>query len=226
MVKFIALILSLLSSPLALSEKVSVIQVKGKVHLERAGGKSLIQKGQHLKNKDLIITEQGSFARLSVFETIITLAPGSYYEVNTKKLGPRKVNTGKLIYGHLKAKFLNSEQYTEREISSSAASLGVRGTSILLHVTRDQKEYQERYRGMTHSIPSLEEIRKRLEDEELFTQICCIEGEVKAQTNANQEKVLSPGQVINFTGDGIGIKSFEFTPEAIQKTSEQFGLEF
>ena len=203
-----------------------ITKIKGRVEAYR--GKLLLKLSEktELKAGDIIRTAPKSFIKFEVNDSVITIAPASYYEIKTKKDKNGDVEVGKLLYGHLKAVFLKSE-YKKRKISSSSAALGIRGTKILLHVARNASEYTSRYNGASPTkTPSLKDLQAILKNKDLFTQVCCIEGTIEVKTKGKLNRELTQGNVINFFSSGKKLQAYNYEPKTIQKTIKKLKLDF
>lgn len=204
-----------------------ILSLKGDVQLIRDQKVSTLKEADRLKEKDIIKTLEKSFVKISVASSIITIAPGSYYQIVEQSDDQKSLPIGQLIYGHIRAKFNKLENSQKlRSLVSPTASMGVRGTEVLFHVARDLSEYQQRSVGKFHPIPDLNELAQIMKTQNVFTQICCIEGEIIVKTKAQKSSTLAAGGVINFTATGETLKTYQYSPQVILQTAEQFGLSF
>ncbi len=222
--------LSVLFSISLYCSEISIIKLKGSVHYIRNDKVSPLTKETRIENQDIIRTDDESFLRFKIHDSLITLAPKSYFQIDTsvKKAKKIQANIGNLLYCHLYGNFIKEETNKKRVriIKTKSASLGIRGTQILLHVTRDKKEYLERMSGKTHPLPTLEELTKLTKDPNLFSQICCIDGIIRAATKASKRVRLTEGQVLNYTSMGSEVKKLQFTKEQNLGSARRLGLLF
>lgn len=207
------------------AEDIQIILVKGKAKVVRSDKEMELSKKTLLKDNDLIMTANKSFVRIKLNKSVVTIAPNSYYKIATAKMNSGDVNIGTLLYGHLHALF-QKDPKLKRTIKTKSAALGIRGTTILLHVSRNQTEYRQRYKGKVHPIPTLEEVKKLNSDGSAFTQICCIEGLIEVQTNAGKKADLSEGQVMNFTAMGKNTRIKDLTRKTLLNSAKAFGFDF
>lgn len=213
-----------------LSSEIDILTVRGNVQFIREKVVNNVTKETKFIDNDIIKTEKNSFLRFKIYDSILTLSPHSYYQISTKTKKVKKIraNIGSLIYGHLLGTFSKEENSNNRVriIKTTTASMGIRGTQILLHVTRNKNEYYERLRGIEHPMPTLEEITKLKSDPELFSQICCIEGIIRAATNSSQRVKMTEGQVINYNSMGSKINQYKYTKEQNLSSAHKLGLLF
>lgn len=216
----------------SLFASIEILAIKGDVKLIRNEQVSDLKKDTDLKKNDLIKTELKSFLRLKYYDSTITLAPGSYFKIENilkeKKEKRSAAYLGKLLYGHLYGKFIKSQTKKKpvRIIRMKTAALGIRGTQILLHVTRDSKEYAERMSGKDHPIPTLEELTTLENDSNLYSQICCIDGAIRVSTKKKKRVTMTEGQVINYKGMGAEVSEYQFTKEQNLNSARRLGLLF
>lgn len=211
------------------SEKVGIeiVKLKGDSFYSRDGARPIkLTKQTQLKDGDILETSPKSFLRFKINQAVLTLAPNTYFKISTQmEQKEGKADLGKLIYGHLHGDFKKSK-IKIRSIKTPFSSLGVRGTTILLHVSRDEKEYGKRYRGDIAPLPSLEDWNKLIRTGAGFTQICCIKGKVEAETNFGEKSSLKTGEVFAFKSNGKETKSKSYRKGVLENSSKIFGFEF
>lgn len=220
----LVLLLSLTFFCNVMAQEIELASLKGKAFLVRNKAMVPLEKNTKLMDEDLIHTRRGSFVKIKVHDSTITIGPGSYYRVRSKEKDNGADSVGQLFYGHLKATF-NKKPNHKRIIKTPNASMGIRGTEILLHVTRDEKEYAERYTGKVAAIPTMTEVKKILKTEDVFTQICCLEGEIATKVRGSKAISLKTGAVVNFKGKGSDMGSTQYTEGIVRQTSKLFGFE-
>lgn len=203
--------------------QVQIIKLKGKSFVIRDKQESKLTSKSQLLVGDIIKTTKRSFVRLKVHNSILTIAPNSYLRVEQQH--EKSPSVGQLLYGHLYTKFLKGTKGV-RKIKTPTAVMGVRGTTILLHVTRDRIEYQERVAGKVHDIPTFEQLLKLTENRRAYSQICCIEGKVDVETKGKKKVSLTEGQIIHYQSTGTRYNLSKYPKESIQKTADKLGLRF
>lgn len=205
-----------------------LLKQKGEVTVIRGEREFSLTAKTNLKKEDILATKSSSFLKFEHFDSVVTLGPNSFFKYDQRS-NAKASSLGELLYGHLRTQFLKNHKKT-RIIKSKTAALGVRGTTILLHVTRDAKEYYERVEGKVHPAPTLSELKSLASKKDLFSQICCIEGKISVVTKAKEKLkrkvILKEGQVINYTGMGASFQRSTYSKRAIEGTANQLGLDF
>ena len=220
--RFVLLSFLLFSSSLFAAD-IKVLLLKGSSEFVRAGKIDKLDKGTVLKSGDLIKTSKKSFVKIKVAENIISIAPNSYFEISTKA-NKEEVNVGKLLYGHLQATFRKAAN-VKRTISTPYASMAIRGTKILLHVTRSVDEYYERAGGTVHALPDLKELKELMNSKATYSQICCIEGKIDVTTSGGKKQSLTEGQVLNYSSVGKNPELNSYSRQAVEGTARRFGFD-
>lgn len=117
------------------SEIGTVLKRKGMVY-KAFSDKKVLERGQHVKRKDVIITEKASFVRIKMLDdTIITLGPNSSlllqrFRFTTKE---KRAFSIKLLRGKLRANIVNKSKKDSLKFETDSVSLGVRGTELLMN---------------------------------------------------------------------------------------------
>lgn len=207
----------------SLFASMTIVSLRGECDLIRDTVTQELQKSSELKTGDIIKTSEKSFVKLQIHESLITIAPNSYYKVSNEKSDGEQSELGTLLYGHLHAYFKKNEK-NKRVIKTPTASMGVRGTKILLHVTRDATEYRERYKGKIHPAPSMDELTALMKSKEAFSQICCITGEIAVKTSGGTQQNLAAGEVLNYTSNGVKANSIKYNTKTLEGTAKKFGF--
>lgn len=217
-------LITLFGASVVKADEIKVLKLIGKSFYRRGGKSIKLQRKTKLQEGDLIETSKKSFARLQYNDTIVTVAPNSYFKVTPKK-NTDENTLGQLLYGHIYADFQKSD-IKKRKIKTTFAAMGVRGTKLLIHVTRDEKEYRERYSGKVHSLPSLAEIKKMVDAGQGFSQVCCVEGKVDVNMNNGKSKTLVTDQIVNFKTIGKQAKTKSYRPGVLSNSVKAFGFGF
>lgn len=225
MKNYIITLLFIFVSNITLASEFEIQNIKGKVELLRGKIVATITKETELKDGDIIKTNKASFLKFKVNDSVITIAPYSYYTLSNKKDKKGDHDVGKLLFGNIQAHFLKSMK-GNRKISSTTAALGIRGTKILLHVARSASEYTTLYNGGDIKQPNLKELRKLISSNQLFTQVCCVYGDVNAQTKSGKTQKMQKGDIINFFSTGSKLQSFKDQSAAINSSIQKLKLDF
>ncbi len=207
----------------SLFASMTIVSLRGECDLIRDTVTQELQKSSELKTGDIIKTSAKSFVKLQIHDSIITIAPNSYYKVSDEKTDDEQTDLGTLMYGHLHASFKKNEK-NKRVIRTPTAAMGVRGTKILLHVTRDATEYRERYKGKIHPAPSMDELTALMKSNEVFSQICCITGKISVKTEGGTQQNLAAGEVLKYTSNGVKENSIKYKTKNLERTSKKFGF--
>lgn len=201
----------------------TIVSVRGACDFIRDATTQELKTSTELKTGDIIKTSEKSFVKLQLHESLITIAPNSYYKVSNEKSDDEQSELGTLIYGHLHAYFKKNDK-NKRVIKTPTASMGVRGTKILLHVARDASEYRERYKGKIHPAPTMDELTTLMNSDKAFSQICCITGKISVKTEGGTQKMLAAGDVLNYTATGKKTKSVKYNTKTLEGTAKRFGF--
>ena len=201
----------------------TIVSIRGACDLIRDTSTQELKTSTELKTGDIIKTSAKSFVKIQIHDSTITIAPNSYYKVSNEKIDDDQSDLGTLMYGHLHASFKKNEK-NKRVIRTPTAAMGVRGTKILLHVARDASEYSERYKGKIHPAPSMDELTTLMNSNKAFSQVCCITGKISVKTEGGTQKLLSAGDVLNYTANGKKTKSIKYNTKILEGTAKKFGF--
>ncbi len=216
----VSLFLILTNTALA---SIKILSVRGESQYIRENISNELNTKSLLQLGDIIKTMGKSFVKIQLHESVITIAPNSYYKVSGEVNSEEGSELGTLLYGHLHASFKKNKD-NKRVIRTPTAAMGVRGTKILLHVARDQTEYSERYKGVVHPAPTLEELNSIVNGKNAFSQVCCITGKIAVKTNGGTQKDLDAGQVLNYTSTGKNTKFIKYNTKILEATAGKFGF--
>lgn len=176
----------------------SVVAVRGKATVERAGKKLNAQPKTGIELQDTVATAEGGRVKLLfIDDSVLTLAEKSRMSVDT--FVHSRSDRGKSLFNLLDGKMRAVVGKTKFEVKTPTVVAAARGTVILFDT------------GMTS-------------DGQPFTRITCLEGivDVRALTAApgTPPVMLSPGQsMVVMTGQPMPVPS-QLTPAEIEKLKQ------
>lgn len=217
------LLIFLLSGPL-MASPIKILKLRGKAVMTRDGQKTPMSKDSQLQWGDILHVGKKSLLQVHYADMKLTLGPMSVYKVQNEEF-KSKIVKGKLIYGNALHVFEKKSKAKPTHIETINVAFGVRGTKLLAHVGNNKEEFEKQYEGK--ELPPLEDSAKFdvQKKDEVYSQACCITGEVQVITKTGANYNLKAGQVISFVGEAKQVKQFRLDVKEVIKSLPLYGLD-